>query len=357
MVKNFFVAVVFLGLVAVSAATDDPKPLTIGDPIPSFKVAGWAKGKAVSDLKKGNIYVVEFWATWCGPCIASMPHLSEMAKKFEGKATFVSINTWDFAKGTDGKPEDKDTHTNRVANWVKDNDAKMQYNVAYDDDKDTMSTTWMRAAGRNGIPCAFIVNADRQITWIGHPMQMEKVLDQVVSNTWDMKAFKETFAAEAARAKEAAELRKKMLELAKADDMAGFEALMTKIEKSQAISNILGAPNFAIKVIEKYAGKVEGLAPSDFCSMLSYISGNKEATSETKATALKVSEMCFNDTPAGAAALSAAYHAKCLFNNGKKDEALVWIERAAKLLDSYSPESARPGIAKFIENAKKSFGS
>ncbi len=345
-----------LGMVTVATA-DDLKPLTIGDPAPTFKVTGWVKGEPVKELKKGNIYVVEFWATWCGPCISSMPHLSEMAKKFEGRASLISINTWDFAKDENKVLETDEAHVARVANWVKENDAKMQYNVAYDDSKDFMSTTWMRAAGRNGIPCAFIVNADQQIAWIGHPMQMEEVLDQVVANTWDLKAFKTKFDEQAAKAREAAALRTKMVELAKADDMAGFEALMAKGDKGQAISSILTVPNFAVKVLEKYAGKVEGLSSTNICSMLSYIAANKEATAETKTSAVKISENCFNATPEDQAALAAAYHAKCLFSAGKKEEAVVWIEKATSLIDKLMPENQRPGILKFINDAKKQFSA
>ncbi len=42
----------------------------------------------------------------------------------------------------------------------------------------------MEAAGQNGIPCAFIVGKDQKIEWIGHPMQMDAVLEQVVSDSW-----------------------------------------------------------------------------------------------------------------------------------------------------------------------------
>lgn len=354
--KHFSLAIALLGMVAVSAA-DDLKPLTIGDPAPTFKVTGWAKGEPIKELKKGNIYVVEFWATWCGPCISSMPHLSEMAKKFEGKASLISINTWDFAKDENKVPESDDAHVARVSNWVKENDAKMQYNVAYDDNKDFMSTTWMRAAGRNGIPCAFIVNADQQIAWIGHPMQMEEVLDQVVANTWDLKAYKAKFDAEAAKAREAAALRTKMVERAKADDMAGFEELMAKMDPMQAIGSVLSVPNFAIKVVEKNLGKVPSLANANLCSMLSYVAGNKDATVETKALAVKMSEGAFNSTPEGESALAAAYHARCLFSAGKKDEALTWIDKAASLIDKFNPENQRPGILKFINESKKQFSA
>jgi tetratricopeptide (TPR) repeat protein len=46
----------------------------------------------------------------------------------------------------------------------------------------------MRAAGRNGIPCAFIVGKDQHIEWIGHPMSMDDALAAVVADSWDRDA-------------------------------------------------------------------------------------------------------------------------------------------------------------------------
>ena len=41
---------------------------------------------------KGKVVVVEFWATWCAPCIASIPHLNELAERFKDKeVVFISL--------------------------------------------------------------------------------------------------------------------------------------------------------------------------------------------------------------------------------------------------------------------------
>src|SRR5688500_13275034 len=48
-----------------------------------------------------------------------------------------------------------------------------------------MAQTWMKAAGRNGIPCSFIIDREGKIAWIGHPMQMDRPLEQVVAGTFD----------------------------------------------------------------------------------------------------------------------------------------------------------------------------
>jgi thiol-disulfide isomerase/thioredoxin len=52
--------------------------LKVGDRAPALKVARWLQGDAVTKFEPGKVYVVEFWATWCGPCIRQMPHLAEL---------------------------------------------------------------------------------------------------------------------------------------------------------------------------------------------------------------------------------------------------------------------------------------
>src|SRR5437773_620495 len=67
----------------------------LGMSAPALNVAEWVKGQAVNlNAGKGRIiYVVEFWATWCPPCRASIPHLTELQKKFKDKGvTFIGIS-------------------------------------------------------------------------------------------------------------------------------------------------------------------------------------------------------------------------------------------------------------------------
>ena len=69
--------------------------LKVGDPAPPLAVGPWIKGEPIPKLEKGRVYVVEFWATWCGPCKANMPHLSRLARKVKGKAEIIGVNVWE----------------------------------------------------------------------------------------------------------------------------------------------------------------------------------------------------------------------------------------------------------------------
>jgi len=115
----------------------------LGDPAPELKVASWAKGKPVklSEGKGKKVYVIEFWATWCPPCRASIPHLTELQKKFNSKnVVFVGVS---------------DELLDEVKPFVKEQGEKMDYNVAVDKDQAT-SRAYLGAFGVDSIPHAFI---------------------------------------------------------------------------------------------------------------------------------------------------------------------------------------------------------
>ena len=158
--------------------------LTIGDPAPDLKVSKWVKGSPVTGFETGKVYVVEFWATWCGPCRQSIPHLTEIAHQFNSKATFVGVDVWE----NDEKA---------VAKFVNGMGEKMDYTVGIDTADTFMANQWMKAAGQGGIPTAFIVNQSSRIAWIGHPMAgLDKALAKVVEGKWDLAQAKKRAAAE-----------------------------------------------------------------------------------------------------------------------------------------------------------------
>lgn len=131
--------------------------LKVGDASPALAIKHWIKGQPyeIAKAPSGAVTVVEFWATWCGPCVMSIPHMSEMHDHFKSKGvTFIGVSD-----------EKKETVEKFLA---KGFDSKMRYTVAIDDGGKT-NNAFMKAAGRGGIPCAFIVK-DNKIAWIGHPM-------------------------------------------------------------------------------------------------------------------------------------------------------------------------------------------
>ena len=140
--------------------------LKVGDKAPELKATSWVKGKQVKSLDEGKGYVVDFWAPWCGPCKASIPHLTELQKKHKD-VTFIGM-----ASSEHNESNGKDTRLQKLQNFVRGQGSKMNYTVAYDADGE-MGKSWLAAAGRTGIPCAFVVDTEGKIAYIGHPSSDE----------------------------------------------------------------------------------------------------------------------------------------------------------------------------------------
>ncbi len=171
----------WLGTLAAGAsvALAAEPTLKVGDPAPKLQTGKFVQGDPVKEFEKGKAYIVEFWATWCGPCRASIPHLNEVYQKYKDKGLVViGQDCWEHDESL-------------VAPFVKQMGEKMTYRVALDDkpgsEKGKMAETWMQAAGRNGIPSAFLIDKQGVIAWIGHPMSLpEKTIDEVLAGTFDV---------------------------------------------------------------------------------------------------------------------------------------------------------------------------
>ncbi len=171
--------------------------LMVGSEAPKLAIAEWVKGDSVQGFESGHTYVVEFWATWCGPCIRAFPHVSEVQKKYEDDLTVIGVNIWDRKKNrqTGEYTETMPELIQRVDEFVGKQGEKMSYTVAIEE-SDKMSDNWMRAAGRNGIPSAFIVDGSGKIAWAGHPMSIDQPLEKIIAGEWDLEEGRKAQVAE-----------------------------------------------------------------------------------------------------------------------------------------------------------------
>jgi thiol-disulfide isomerase/thioredoxin len=121
------------------------------------------KGEAVANFQKGRVYVVEFWATWCLPCRASLPHLTQLQKDHKD-ITVICI-----AGSERVKPQQPDERLSNLRKFVQERERDMGFRVAYDSSS-TMISSWLTAAGQRGIPCGFVVDGEGKIAYVGYPM-------------------------------------------------------------------------------------------------------------------------------------------------------------------------------------------
>jgi len=170
----------FIAAVSLIFATGAAKAeLMVGDKAPKLQVGKWIQGEPVQAFDTNHIYIIEFWATWCGPCVQSIPHLNALWQTFKDEHVIViGQDVWDS--------------DDAVAPFVKKMGTNMTYRVALDDksqDPDGFmnSNWWKRKVDDHGIPTAFIINQDGIVAWIGHPMALkEQVLNDVVSGHYDL---------------------------------------------------------------------------------------------------------------------------------------------------------------------------
>ncbi len=168
---------------ASAPTTTGPQAL-IGKPPPPIQIARWIKGEPLTGFEKGKVYVVDFWATWCGPCKAAIPHLTRLAHAHRGKVEVIGIS---ISEHQDNPTDSR--FIGVVEKFVQKMGDSMDYRVAVDTVDRKMHATWFKPTGTGGIPTAYIIDQNSLVAWtgIGMPADIERIVGQVLAGTFDIR--------------------------------------------------------------------------------------------------------------------------------------------------------------------------
>ena len=135
----------------------------VGQASPEIEFSDCLNKNITKDFFKGKTIILEFWATWCAPCIAGFPHFNDLSEAFSSdEVVFASIT--------------KEHDTNKVKTFLKEKPL-FAYNLIDKDGKTNQNF------GVSGIPQTVVIGENGTLLWSGYYSQLtQKLLKKIISS-------------------------------------------------------------------------------------------------------------------------------------------------------------------------------
>ncbi len=195
-------AILYGLLLTIALGAAESRALDLGDPAPPLTISEWIKGDPVEikhapatrpaegdataegataerapDAAEPDapIYVLKFWATWCPPCRASIPLMTELQRAYGDKGVVV-VAISDEAPSVVRSFIDRQT------------DNKLAYTVAVDR-RSATTQAYMGGVYAQGIPHAFVIDRQGRLAWHGSPFSgLGTVVKSILEGTYSLEA-------------------------------------------------------------------------------------------------------------------------------------------------------------------------
>lgn len=222
-----FVMSAGMPLLAASPEKKENKTAAPAEALPTLSLEGlpevWLQGTPVKEWEKDKVYIFEFWATWCGPCLAAMPHMEQLHQAFKDnpRMQIIGVNVMDRKT-----PE-------VLKEFIKNRPTPLNYTMAVDVDGKKTREKWLEPLKVNGIPHAFAVKNGRLI-WRGHPSQLsEKTMQAMLKPDFSAASLAAKGPDAGAREwQHYRETSQKVRELVEKDGKLGAQALLKQVQDS-----------------------------------------------------------------------------------------------------------------------------
>lgn len=148
----------------------------VNEKAPEILVTDWIQNAPVDKHLTGKLIVLEFWATWCGPCIAAVPHLNELQKEFNRPDLY-------FISMTDEQVPVAERILKRIS---------FSSIVVTDTSKQTQKNYGDSVNGLTFIPITILIDKEGIIKWTGFPnMLTKKIMAEFIAGK-ELKSMEES---------------------------------------------------------------------------------------------------------------------------------------------------------------------